>query len=90
MEAEAGASAVPTGPSASGDGVGTFEGGLPEPSQEVNSTGSHIPTFPTAVRGSCTTTAADDLGFEWQKRAAVREDESSLARDLRRPSQCYR
>ena len=81
MEAEAAASAVPTRPTASGGGVGTSEGGLPEPSPEVNPTGSHIPTFPTADRGACTTTA-DDLWFEWQERAAVREYDGGMARDL--------
>jgi hypothetical protein len=81
MEAEVAASAVPTGPTASGGGVGTSEGGLPEPSPEVNPPGSHIPTFPTADRGACTTTA-DDLWFEWQERAAVREYEAGFSRDL--------
>ncbi len=81
MEAEAAASAVPTGPTASGGGVGTSEGGLPEPSPEINPPGSHIPTFPTADWGACTT-AADDLWFEWQERAAVRECEAGFARDL--------
>ena len=81
MEAEAAASAVPTGPTVSGGGVGTSEGWASEPSQWLNVSGSHIPTFPTADKGSWRTTA-DDLWFEWQERAAVREYEAGLSRDL--------
>ncbi|MCA6254349.1 MAG: hypothetical protein IM665_04720 [Phenylobacterium sp.] len=81
LEAEAAASAVPTRPTASGDGVGTSEGWVSEPSQGLNLSGSHIPTFPTADKGACHTAAAD-LWFEWQERAAVREYVGGLARDL--------
>lgn len=81
LEAEPAASAVPTRPTASGDGVGTSEGWDSEPSQELYLSGSLIPTFPTADKGSWHT-AADDLWFEWQERAAVREYVGGLARDL--------
>ncbi len=81
MEAEAAASAVPTRPTASGGGVGTSEGWVSEPSQELNLPGSHIPTFPTADKGAGHTTA-DDLWFEWQERAAVREYVGGLSREL--------
>jgi len=62
LEAEAAASAVPTRPTASGDGVGTSEGWVSEPSQELNLPGSHIPTLPTADMEAWLTTA-DDLAF---------------------------
>lgn len=81
MEAEAAASAVPTRPTASGGGVGTSEGWVSEPSQELNLPGSHIPTFPTADKGAGQT-SADDLWFAWQERAAVREYVGGLSRDL--------
>ena len=51
MEAEAAASAVPTGPTASGGGVGTSEGGVPEPSPEVNPLVPTFPHFPPLIGG---------------------------------------
>lgn len=81
VEAEAAAAAFPKGPMASSGGVGTSEGGLPEPSQKVKLPGSHIPTFPTANSASGAT-AAGDLWFEWQEGATVQEYKAGFARAL--------
>jgi hypothetical protein len=46
--------------------VGTSEGWVSDPSQGLNLSGSHIPTFPTADRGAWHT-APDDRRFEFQE-----------------------
>lgn len=64
LVAEAAASAVPTGPTASGGGVGTSEGWVSGPSQGLNLSGSHITTFPTA-NSRPRTSDTDDLLLEF-------------------------